>query len=69
MPGIEQYYLTSGHSEYSGVESFDELLSTTFDSIRVPVLEESCAAADLLEKSIARPCVRVPLACCRARDS
>jgi long-chain acyl-CoA synthetase len=45
LAGVEQYYLTSRQSEFGGVGPFDELLSATFDSDRLPVFEESCAAA------------------------
>jgi long-chain acyl-CoA synthetase len=42
---IEQYYLTSGSTEFEGVESFTELLKGKFDSARLPVLEDNQAAA------------------------
>jgi long-chain acyl-CoA synthetase len=45
LPGVERYYLTTGHSTYTGVRPFDELLEATFDSARLPVLDENCAAA------------------------
>jgi long-chain acyl-CoA synthetase len=45
LTGVEQYYLTSRQSECGGVRPFDELLSATFDSDRLPVFEESSAAA------------------------
>jgi long-chain acyl-CoA synthetase len=44
LPGIEQYYLTSGAAERSGVEPFPELLKASPASTRLPVLEESFAA-------------------------
>jgi long-chain acyl-CoA synthetase len=45
LPRVEQYYLTSRHSEYSGVRPFDELLKATSFLDRLPVFEESSAAA------------------------
>jgi acyl-CoA synthetase (AMP-forming)/AMP-acid ligase II len=45
LPGIEQYYLTSGHSQFDDVRPFDELLKATFDADRLPRFEENNAAA------------------------
>jgi long-chain acyl-CoA synthetase len=45
LPGVEQYYLTSGAAERSGVEPFPELLKASLAPTRLPVLEESFAAA------------------------
>src|SRR3984893_3767449 len=44
LPGIEQYYITSRHSDFVGVTPFDELLKATFDLECSPVFEESAAA-------------------------
>jgi long-chain acyl-CoA synthetase len=44
LTGVQQYYLTSHHSEYDGVRSFDELLEATFDPDPRPILAESSAA-------------------------
>ncbi len=45
LPEVEQYYLTSGHSEFGGVKPFADLLEATFDRDLLPVFEESSAAA------------------------
>jgi long-chain acyl-CoA synthetase len=45
LPGVEQYYLTSGHAEFDGVRAFADLLNATSDPDFLPVLEENCAAA------------------------
>src|ERR1700732_3999358 len=45
LPEVEQYYLTSGHSEFGGVRPFADLLKATFDRDLLPVFEESSAAA------------------------
>jgi long-chain acyl-CoA synthetase len=47
LPGVELYYLTSGHAEFDGVSAFADLLNATFDPDLMPVLEESCPAAIL----------------------
>ena len=45
LPEIEQYYLTSGHSEFGGLQPFADLLKGTLDPDLLPELEESSAAA------------------------
>jgi long-chain acyl-CoA synthetase len=45
LPGVEQYYLTSGHSEFDNVKPFAELLEATSCSNPLPILAESSAAA------------------------
>jgi long-chain acyl-CoA synthetase len=45
LPGIEQYYVTSGGSQFADVRPFDELLKATFDADRVPRFEKNNAAA------------------------
>ncbi len=45
LPGVEQYYLTSGHSAFAGVKPFADLLKSTLEQNLLPMLEESSAAA------------------------
>src|SRR5215472_11710211 len=45
LPGIDQYYLTSRHWEFTGAGSFDELLKGPVGSERLPTLDENSAAA------------------------
>jgi len=45
LPGVDQYYLTSRHSEFQNVRSFDELLKAPLVSERLPTLDESAPAA------------------------
>jgi long-chain acyl-CoA synthetase len=45
LDGIEQYYLTSGCSEYGGVRSFAELLNVTSGSTYASAVKESSPAA------------------------
>jgi long-chain acyl-CoA synthetase len=45
LDGVEEYYLTSPSSKSAGVRSFSELLDATFDPDRLPLIEESHAAA------------------------
>jgi len=42
---VEEYYLTSPSSKSAGLRSFSELLDATFDPERLPLIEESHAAA------------------------
>jgi long-chain acyl-CoA synthetase len=45
LAGVEEYYLTSSAARFAGVLSFSELLESTFDPNRWPVIEETQAAA------------------------
>jgi long-chain acyl-CoA synthetase len=45
LTGVEQYYLTSRDSEFSGVRPFAELVEATFDQNCWPVLAENSPAA------------------------
>ena len=45
LPGVEQYYLTSGLSAFAGVKPFAELLKATLGRDLLPILEESSPAA------------------------
>src|SRR5262249_54953451 len=45
LPGVELYYLTSGHSEFQGIRPFDELLAATVEPNSLPTLDENSTAA------------------------
>src|SRR5262245_21040717 len=45
LPKVERYYLTSGHSRFEGVRTFDELLTATAEPNGLPTFDESSAAA------------------------
>jgi long-chain acyl-CoA synthetase len=45
LPGVELYFLTSGHSQFQGVKPFDELLTPTSAPNTWPTLNADCAAA------------------------
>jgi long-chain acyl-CoA synthetase len=45
LPGVELYFLTSGHSQFQGVRPFDELLTATSEPNSLPTFNENSAAA------------------------
>ena len=45
LAGVKECYLTTPSSKFAGVQSFSELLDATFDPERLPLIEESHAAA------------------------
>src|SRR6516165_9610283 len=45
LPGVDQYYLTSRHSEFQNVRIFDELLKAPLVSKRLPTFDQIAPAA------------------------
>jgi long-chain acyl-CoA synthetase len=45
LPGVDQYYLTSRHSEFQNVSPFDELIKAPLDSEGLPTFDERAPAA------------------------